>query len=140
MRHDWKGFPVEFKYFKKGLPERGQHVAVQCGNLDVTLWEDTKPFFCSFTNTQPNKTVPITRKKKDGTLISLSCPELAVLYNEHMSGVNRNDQLRGYYQIRLKCWKHYKYIFWCLFDGVITNMFLLCCDYSSLPYNTTKEF
>ena len=46
MRHDQKGFPAEFKkYVKKGLPERGQHAAVQCGNFVYTLWQDTKPFF-----------------------------------------------------------------------------------------------
>ena len=57
-----------------------------------------------------------------------------------MGGVDCNDQLRGYYQVRLKCRKYYKYIFWCLFDVAITNMFLLCHDYSKLPYNPTKEF
>ena len=57
-----------------------------------------------------------------------------------MGGVNRNDQLRGYYHVRLKCHKYYKYIFWCLFDVTITNMFLLCRDYTNFPYNTTKEF
>ena len=33
------------KYMKKGLPEEGQHISVQCGILVVTLWQDTKPFF-----------------------------------------------------------------------------------------------
>ena len=140
MRHDRKGFPAEFKKYVKGLPERGQHVTVQCGNLVVTLWQDTKPFFCSSTNAHPNKTVPVTRKKKDRTQISLPCPQSVVLYNEHMGGVDRNDQLQGYYQVRIKCQKYYKYIFWCLFDVAITNMFLLCRDYSNLPYNSTKEF
>ena len=84
--------------------------------------------------------MPVTRKKKDSTQISLPCPQSVVLYNEHMGGVDRNDQLRGYYQVRLKCRKYYNYIFWCLFDVAITNMFLLCRDYSNLPYNSTKEF
>ena len=141
MRADRKGFPADLKkYIKKGLPERGQHVAVQCRNLVVTLWQDTKPFFCSSTNADPNKTSSVTRKKKDGTLISLPCPQSVLLYNEHMGGVDRNDQLRGYYHVRLKCRKYYKYIFWCLFDVAITNMYLLCRDYTNLPYNTTKEF
>ena len=34
------------------------------------------------------------------------------LYNEHMGGVDEGDQLRGYYHVRLKCTKNYKYIFW----------------------------
>ena len=98
---------------KKGLPEQGQHISVQCENLVVTCCHSMarhQATFCSFTNTQPNKTVPVTKKKKDGTQISLICLQSVVLYNKHVSGVNRNDQLRLYYHVKLKCRKYYKYI------------------------------
>ena len=38
------------------------------------------------------------------------------LYNKFMSGVDENNQLRGYYSVRTKSTKSYKYIFWFLFD------------------------
>ena len=42
-----------------------------------------------------------------------------------MGGVDRGDQLRKYYPVRLKCNKNYKYIFWFLFDVCITNAFII---------------
>ena len=77
MRHDQKGFPAECKkYVKKGLPDRGR-VAVQCGNLVVTLWQDTEQFFCSSTNEQPNKTAHHKEKKgwhtEKSSMSSVSC-------------------------------------------------------------------
>ena len=42
-----------------------------------------------------------------------------------MGGVDRGDQLRGYYHVRLKCVKNYKYIFWFLFEVAVTNAYIL---------------
>lgn len=42
-----------------------------------------------------------------------------------MGGVDRGDQNRGYYQVRLKSRKMYKCIFWFLFDVTIINAFIL---------------
>ena len=41
----------------------------------------------------------------------------------YMGGVDKSDQLRGYYHVRLKSSKNYK--FWFMFDVAITNAFLL---------------
>ena len=48
-----------------------------------------------------------------------------ISYNKWMGGVDRGDQLRQYYQLRLKSRKVYKYIFWFLVDVSITNAFVL---------------
>ena len=56
------------------------------------------------------------RKKKDGSSIQVKYPQAIDLYNKNMGGVDTNDQFRGYYHVRLKCHKFYKYIFWFLFD------------------------
>ena len=42
-----------------------------------------------------------------------------------MSGVDKGDQLRQYYRVRMRCMKYYKYIFWFLFDVSITNSYIL---------------
>ena len=43
----------------------------------------------------------------------------------YMGGVDHGDQLRGYYHVRLKNRKYYKYIFLFLFDVSITNSYVL---------------
>ena len=41
-----------------------------------------------------------------------------------MGGVDNNDQLRGYYHVRLKCRNFYKYIFWFLLEVAIITCHL----------------
>ena len=60
--------------------------------------------------------------------------------NKYMGGVDHNDQLRGYYHVRLKCRKYYKYIMWFLFDVAITNSYILCKLHTDLKYNNIKDF
>lgn len=45
-------------------------------------------------------------------------------YNRYMGGVDKGDQLRGYYVVRLKS-MNYRYIFWFLFDVSVTNAYIL---------------
>ena len=84
----------------------------------------------------------MTRKRKDGSRQSYSCPTSVALYNQNMGGVDHNDQLRGYYHVRLKCRKYYKYmyIFWFLFDVAVTNSFILCRQHTDLHITSTKDF
>ena len=42
-----------------------------------------------------------------------------------MGGVDRGDQLRQYYHVRVKSCKSYKYIFWFLFEVCILNSYIL---------------
>ena len=42
-----------------------------------------------------------------------------------MGGVDLGDQYRGYYQVRIKSRKFYKYIFWFLFEICILNSSIL---------------
>ena len=55
-------------------------------------------------------------------------------------GVDHNDQLCGYYHVRLKCRKYYKYIFWFLFDLAITNSYILCRLHTDLQMDSLKSF
>ena len=82
----------------------------------------------------------VDRRQKDGTRVSFTCPRCIQLY-EHMGGVDEGDQLRGYYQVRLKCTKNYKYIFWFMFDVSVTNSFILTKFYvvTGTPM-TLKQF
>ena len=57
-----------------------------------------------------------------------------------MGGVDTNYQLRGYYHVRLKCRKYYKYIFWFLLDLAITNSYILCKHFTDIRVVNLKEF
>ena len=52
-------------------------------------------------------------------------PEFIILYIKYMGGVDRGDQLRGYYSCRTKSRKFYKYIFHFQFDVAITSSYIL---------------
>ena len=79
-------------------------------------------------------------KGRDGTTTTYSCPNSLALYNRHICGVDRNDQLRGYYHVRLKCRKYYKYIFWFMFDLAITNAYILSQSHPDHRGNSLKDF
>ena len=58
-----------------------------------------------------------------------------------MGGVDRGDQLRGYYSCRTKSRKFYKYIFYFLLDVTITNAYALYKNYFSEPtIKNVKDF
>ena len=74
MRSNRKGFPESLKgQTKRGLPNRGYHKMVQSKNLCVCVWHDTKPISCCFSNSNTSSCT-VSRKKKDGSSLSLSCP------------------------------------------------------------------
>ena len=62
-------------------------------------------------------------------------------YNNYMGGVDRGDQVRGYFSCQTKCRKFYKYIFHFLLDIAITNAFILQKGHCiSAPFKAIKEF
>ncbi len=93
--------------------------------LVAHAWLDNKQVLCMSTNTQPDAHGTVLRRKRDGTRVSVPCPDSIVQYNKYMGGVDRGDQLRGYYRCQIKTRKFYKYIFFFLVDVAITNSFVL---------------
>ena len=81
--------------------------------MTASAWLDNKVVITLSTNSQPSATGTVLRRQRNGTHIPVPCPESIISYNEHMGGVDRGDQLRGYYNCRTKSRKFYKYIFFC---------------------------
>ena len=110
-----KGCPQELqKKTKKGLQNRGDYITYQHNSLTVSLWQDNKPVVVIATNSDFTSTESVPRKQWDGSTQLFPCPTSVFLYNKYMGGINTNDQLNGYYHVKLKCRKYYKYIFWWL--------------------------
>ena len=98
----------------------------------ANIWQDKKLVSVMSTNCQPTGPTTVRRKQKDGQVKSVTCPPNVVAYNKFMGGgggVDRCDQLRGYYRLRTKSKKCYKYIFWFLFECCIVNAFTLVKHY-----------
>ncbi len=100
-------------------------MTVQSDNVGATAWIDTKVVMMMYSSCDPTMSSTVLRRKKDGTRDLVTCPVAIKVYNEKMGGVDRGDQLRGYYQVRMKCRKVYKYIYNFLFDVAITNAFII---------------
>ena len=93
------------------------------------------------TNTQPSATGSVLRRQRNGTRISVPCPESIISYNSNMGGVDRGDQLRGYYNCRTKSRKFYRYIYFFLFDVSITNAFILYKNFcQAIKHKSFKDF
>ena len=108
--------------------------------MATTAWMDRKVVMVMSTNSQPTASGSVLRRQRDGTQISVPCPESIILY-KYMGGVDRGDQIRGYYSCRLKSRKFYKYIFYFLFDVTITNTYTLYKNYClERTLRNAKEF
>ena len=81
----------------------------------------------------------MTRRNRDGTVQPVPCPPSIVEYNRHMGGVDRSDQLRGYYKVRCKSRKFYRYIFWFLFDSCAVNTFILHKNFQPISNSTIHQ-
>ena len=116
-------------------------LTVQAGEVTASAWMDRKMVTVMSTNSQPSAAGTVLRKQKDGTHIHVPCPESIISYNKFMGGVDRGDQLRGYYSCRSKRRKFYKYIFFFLLDVAITNAYILTSHYSpSHSFKNIKSF
>ena len=80
------------------------------------------------TNTQPHDLAIVQCREHNGTRVNVQCPTEMVHYQDFMGMVDRNYQLRQYYNVRLKCrnfLKIYIYNFFPLFVAAIANSFIL---------------
>jgi len=94
--------------------KRGEFAFRQSGNLVVTAWQDKWTVTMAAMMRQPNAATVVQRRQKDGSSTMVPCPESVLMYNQYTGGVDRGDQLQGYYRVRLKCVKNYKYSGFCL--------------------------
>ncbi len=67
-----------------------------------------------FTCCDPKKSNTVMRRKKNGSREPVTCSEAIKIYNEKMGGVDRGDQLKSYYQVRMKCRKVNTFTIFCL--------------------------
>ena len=144
LRSNRSDFPDDIKpMLKKALKTRGDAITRQCidhKELTISAWQDNRVVVVASTNSDPTAPTTVQRKLRNGSRITVSCPQSVLLYNNFMGGVDLNDQLRGYYSVRIKGRKSYKYIWWFVFDMAVTNAYILCKNHSTLTTPSVKDF
>ena len=98
-------------FFPREL-QRGESKYRQRGNLVVTTWKLVyrKLVYIMCTNVSPTATTTAKCRTKDGHVENVTCPLSIQLYNNHMGGVDRADQLSGYYHVRMKSHMFYQFV------------------------------
>ena len=95
------------QYSNYALP-RGDSLSVQSNDVSATAWKDNKVVMSMYAGYSPLDQTVVKRTQKTGTDMDVPCPMAIAMYNRHMGGVDRGDQLRGYYHRHNKSRKFYR--------------------------------
>lgn len=127
-------------YYQHSFTFRGESLTTQSGTVSATAWQDRKVVMAMFTNCDPQMITSVLRQQSDGNRQEVPSPHAITSYNKFMGGVDRGDQLRGYYRCRVKSRKFYKYIFYFIIDVAITNAYILHQGWSGSNKLNIKNF
>ncbi|PFX26968.1 PiggyBac transposable element-derived protein 5 [Stylophora pistillata] len=143
LRSGRKGFPREL-FDKAAIKrmQRGDIIWRMKGPMLALTWMDKKAVHAAGTNQKaPSDDLPtVNRRKKDGTVEQVPCPETVSSYNAHMGGVDRNDQMKSYYTIPVAGKKWWSRIFYDLIDRAIFNSFVLYQESPHCASRNLKKF
>lgn len=102
-------------------------------NMTLCAWRDKKAKKNVVVLSTCHHNEVVSRKRKRETL---SIPEMVSCYNDRMGGVDRFNQLLGYYSIvRRKTYKWWKKIFFWLLEAFLVNSFILFCTTKNSQMN-----
>lgn len=129
VRSNRRELPVMAKMEQK--MDRGQSKWLTRNNVAYVKWQDTKSVHVLSTAFCPSKIQQAKRVQKDGSSLSVTCPQPIVEYTKRMGGVDRFDQNRTMYSVSHKSKRWWLRIFYFLIDASITNAFVLYASVNS---------
>jgi len=115
VRQNRKDFPGDLKQMKLVA---GEVRTRQSGNLVATMWRDKHVVSLLSTNAPPEPEIHTVQQVVQGwrkqvvPAESMKKPDVVVVYNSGMNGVDVNDQYRSYYPPGTTSRKWWKYLFW----------------------------
>ena len=143
VRAHSKGLPSEIIPKKEDKLARRQHLCQVKGRLVALTWQDKKPIHFLSTISpapKPDEQVFAKRRKRDGTLEDVPCPEVVHMYNKYMGAVDRNDQMCSYFTVGIQTKKWPPRIFFFLLERSIVNAFICELESSNHTPHTQLEF
>jgi len=124
-RTNRKGFPKSL--IKKRKENRGYYDYRSNGPLLAVAWFDRKYVYFITTMHRAETTDPCTirRRNQDGSRVDVPCPPLLPDYQQYMRGVDRGDQLVGFYNVGRRSRKWWKRCFSYLLECSLLNAYVL---------------
>lgn len=95
------------------------------------MWRDKRVVSLLSTNTIPEVEIHVEQQVERGQrkqvvpADAMKKPNVVVVYNSGMNGVDVNDQYRSYYPPGTTSWKWWKYLFWFFINLSMVNAFIL---------------
>ena len=93
----------------------------------ASVWKDKRiiHFLSTIHVAQASSPVTVQRREKDGTRRNVECPPLLPDYQSFMRGIDRGDQLMGYYNVGRRSKKWWKRVFAYLLEVSVLNAYIL---------------
>lgn len=120
------GFPPELSNADGQVKQmkRGDTLFRHKSDTTAVVWMDRKPVHVVSNFHPPTMTV-VRRKNRDGTISTVSCPDIIDSYNRHMGGVDFTDQLKVYYGYNRKSKRWWLRLFFHFIDIAVVNAYIL---------------
>lgn len=131
VRKNRKELPVAFK--EKRKMKQGDCQVYQKDEILATIWRDKRDVFMLSSNTDHAMDTVERWDRHSRTRKLVPCPAVVKLYNQSMGGVDKADQMRGYYSTLKKCRKYWRYLLHFIFDSAINNSFILFDQAAAKP-------
>jgi hypothetical protein len=100
--------------------KRGEHIWKRHGQVYVSKWQDQRPVLMITTRDHP-RLKEVTNRYGQKKIK----PVEVEVYNRHMSGIDRADQMIAYYSCPRKTIRWYKKVFFHMLDIAVWNSFYL---------------
>ncbi|XP_047028874.1 piggyBac transposable element-derived protein 4-like [Helicoverpa zea] len=111
--------------------KKGEHVWARKGKVYVSKWKDKRPVLMITTKVHPS--LVEVRNRYGKTKLK---PAEVDLYNRHMSGVDRSDQMVSYYSCPRKTIRWYKKVLFHFLDIGVWNAYFLFKKYKKNNANS----
>lgn len=136
IRSNRKGLPIQMLADSKLKRGDSDH---RFSNLGVGYWKwkDSKVVHM-VSNFHGNEESTVSRKEKNGSKSTVTCPIAVKDYNAYMGGVDMADRLRALYCVDRKSPKWWHRLFWGVLDIAFVNAYVI--HGLSFEKTTVKDF
>ncbi|XP_051170607.1 piggyBac transposable element-derived protein 4-like [Leptopilina boulardi] len=124
----------------KSLKKGDSEYRTSFKGISWVKWKDNKAvqFLSNFHD--PSDIATVGRKQKDGSILQITAPKIAVDYNSYMGCVDKADMLKSTYELNRKSKKRWHRIFWHLVDVTVVNSFIIYRQNRPDSQMALKEF